>query len=92
MMSVFVAQPQCVDHSTTTAAQQQQHSSGDDVGAPEEAPLVAPATLPFLVCIVTKFHGVASTPWSCECTQKGMKVDTSVTYKKITATCRLPTS
>ena len=37
--------------STTTAAQQQQHSNGGDVGGREEAPLVATATLPFLVFI-----------------------------------------
>ena len=43
---MIVAQP-------TKATQQQQHSSGGDVGGPEEeAPLLAPATLPFLVCIV----------------------------------------
>ena len=28
------------------------------------------SNVPFLVCI-TKFHGAASTPWSCECTNKG---------------------
>ena len=52
-----------------SVAQLQQHSSGGDVGGPEEAPLVAPATLPFLVCI-TKSHGAASTRWSCECPKK----------------------
>ena len=46
------------ERSTTAAAQEQQHSSGGDVGGPEEAPLVPPATLPFLVCI-TKSHGEA---------------------------------
>ena len=59
--------------STATAAQQQQqqqHSSGGNVGGPEEAPLLTPAMLPFLVCI-TKFHGAVSKPWSCECTKKG---------------------
>ena len=46
--------------------QQQQYSSvGGYVGGPEEAPPIASATLPFLVCI-TKSHGAASTPWICE--------------------------
>ena len=67
MMSVV--RPQQHSSSSSTAAvmsvaqlltaQQQQHSSGGDVGGPEETSLVAPATLPFLVCIVNKFHGVA---------------------------------
>ena len=66
-----------------SVAQEQQHSSGKqhsrggDVGRPEEAPLVAPATLPFLVC-VTKSHGAASTPWSCGCTYVQRMVDRSV--------------
>ena len=55
---------------TTKAAQQQEHNSGGDVGGPEEAPLVAPETLTFVVC-VTKSHRAASAPWSCVCTKKG---------------------
>ena len=51
------------ERSTTTAPQQQHRSSGGDVGGPGKAPLVAPAKLPFLVCI-TKSPGAASTPWS----------------------------
>ena len=65
--------------STTAAQQQQQHRSGGDVGGPEEAPLVAPATLPFLVCI-TKSHGAA---WKKGC---------QVCHMKKNATCTLTTS
>ena len=65
------------ERSETTAAQQQQHSNGGDVGGPEEAPLVAPATSPFLVCI-TKSHGAASTPLRCEWSHAQRKVDRSV--------------
>ena len=40
-----------------SVAQLQQHSSGGDVGGPEEAPLVAPATLP-LACVFLKWTTV----------------------------------
>ena len=77
-----------------TAAQQQQHSSGGDVSGPEEAPLVAPATLPFLVCSLTKSHGVAPHRGVSSAQRKveGRHVCHIEKKKKKTATCRLPTS
>ena len=43
-----------------SVAQLQQHSSGGDVGGPEEAPLVAPATLP-LACVFFKWATTGGT-------------------------------
>ena len=45
-----------------SVAQLQQHSIGGDAGGPEEAPLVARATLPFLACAlpITLSHVGAS--------------------------------
>ena len=43
-----------------SVAQLQQHSSGGDVGGPEEAPLVAPATLP-LPCVFLQWATTGGT-------------------------------
>ena len=43
-----------------SVAQLQQHSGGGDAGGPEEAPLVAPATLP-LACVFFEWATAAGT-------------------------------